>query len=88
MDDIDEAWLGIIAEQYPAVYGICQASELSHSKGMKSYLAFMSVQLIELHRVMKDTGSIWLHCDPTASHYLKLVMDAIFGSVYYLNEVI
>ena len=76
MDDIDEAWLGIIAEQYPAVYGICQASELSHSKGMK------------LHRVMKDTGSIWLHCDPTASHYLKLVMDAIFGSVYYLNEVI
>ena len=86
--DRDEAWLGIIAEQYPAVYSICEISEEAHSQGMKSYLAFMAVRLMELRRVLKDTGCIWLHCDPTASHYLKVVMDVVFGKENYKNEVI
>lgn len=55
---------------------------------MLAYLAMMAPRLVELHRVMKDTGSIYLHCDPTASHYLKLLMDAIFGSENFRNEVI
>ena len=46
---------------------------------MQSYLTMMAVRLMEMHRVLKPTGSIYLHCDPTASHYLKLLMDAIFG---------
>jgi site-specific DNA-methyltransferase (adenine-specific) len=46
---------------------------------MMAYLAMMAVRLIELHRVLKPTGSLYLHCDPTASHYLKTVLDAIFG---------
>jgi site-specific DNA-methyltransferase (adenine-specific) len=46
---------------------------------MMAYLTMMAVRLIELHRVMKLTGSLYLHCDPTASHYLKALMDAIFG---------
>ena len=45
---------------------------------LMAYLAMMAIRLVELHRVLKPTGSIYLHCDPTASHYLKLVMDAIF----------
>ena len=45
---------------------------------MMAYLAMMAVRLIELHRVLKPTGSLYLHCDPTASHYLKIVFDAIF----------
>ena len=47
---------------------------------MMAYLAMMAVRLIELHRVLKPTGSLYLHCDPTASHYLKMLLDAVFGS--------
>jgi len=55
---------------------------------MLAYLAMMAPRLIELRRVLKPTGSIYLHCDPTASHYLKLLMDAVFGPVSFRNEII
>ena len=55
---------------------------------MMAYLTMMAVRLVELHRVLKRTGSIYLHCDPTASHYLKLVLDAIFGNQNFQNEII
>ncbi|MBF0305876.1 MAG: restriction endonuclease [Alphaproteobacteria bacterium] len=55
---------------------------------MMAYLAMMGVRLIELHRVLKATGSIYLHCDPTASHYLKIMMDAIFGADMFRNEIV
>jgi site-specific DNA-methyltransferase (adenine-specific) len=54
---------------------------------MMAYLAMMAVRLIELHRVLKPTGSLYLHCDPTASHYLKLLLDAVFGADRFRNEV-
>ena len=54
---------------------------------MMAYLTMMTARLIELHRVLKPTGSIYLHCDPTASHYLKIVMDTIFGAEYFRNEI-
>src|SRR5580700_3385761 len=55
---------------------------------MMAYLAMMAVRLIELHRVLKPTGSLYLHCDPTASHYLKTLLDAIFGVENYRNEIV
>ncbi len=55
---------------------------------MMAYLAMMAVRLIELHRALKPTGSLYLHCDPTASHYLKLLLDGVFGVAYYRNEII
>jgi len=55
---------------------------------MTAYLVEMTVRLVELHRVLKPTGSLWLHCDPTASHYLKLVLDAIFDVRNFVNEII
>ena len=55
---------------------------------MMAYLAMMAPRIAELHRVLKPTGSIYLHCDPTASHYLKLLMDSIFGHTNYRNEII
>jgi DNA modification methylase len=55
---------------------------------MLAYLSMMAPRLVELHRVLKPTGSIYLHCDPTASHYLKLLMDATFGASGFQNEVI
>lgn len=55
---------------------------------MMAYLAMMAVRLIELHRVLKPTGSLYLHCDPTASHYLKVLLDAVFGAENFRNEII
>lgn len=55
---------------------------------MMAYLSMMAPRLLELKRVLKDTGSIYLHCDPTASHYLKLLMDAIFGVKNFRNEIV
>lgn len=55
---------------------------------MMAYLAMMAPRLIELSRVLKPTGSIYLHCDPTASHYLKMLMDAVFGPANFRNEII
>lgn len=55
---------------------------------MRAYLTMMAVRLLELRRVLKDTGSLYLHCDPTASHYLKLLMDTIFVGANFKNEII
>jgi DNA modification methylase len=55
---------------------------------LSAYLVMMAVRLLELHRVLKSTGSLYLHCDPTASHYLKVILDQIFGSRNFRNEVI
>lgn len=52
-----------------------------------AYLVMMTIRLIELHRVLKDKGSLYLHCDPTASHYLKIIMDVIFGKKNFRNEI-
>ena len=88
LSDLDVAWMGLIADEHPAIYRTIEAAGLTHCKGMQSYLCMMAVRLLEMRRVLKDTGSVYLHCDPTASHYLKLVMDAIFGQVQFRNEVI
>ncbi len=55
---------------------------------MLAYLAMMAPRLIELRRVMKPEASIYLHCDSTASHYLKMLLDAVFGPDRFLNEII
>ena len=55
---------------------------------MMAYLAMMAIRLIELHRKLKPTGSLFLHCDPTASHYLKLLLDSVFGAQRYRNEIV
>ncbi len=55
---------------------------------MMAYLSMMAVRMLELHRVLKPTGSLYLHCDPTASHYLKILLDAVFGATQFKNEII
>ena len=54
----------------------------------KSYLIYMAVRLLEIRRLLKPTGSVYLHCDPTMSHYLKIMMDVIFGRKNFKTEVI
>ena len=88
LDDVDLAWHGEIAEQHPALYAIIDAAREAHGRGMQSYLIMMGVRLLEMRRLLKPTGSIYLHCDPTASHYLKLLMDAVFGLGNFRTEIV
>ena len=87
LSDLDVAWMGLIADEKPAIARILDASSVSHGKGMQSYLTMMAVRLLEMRRLLKPSGSIYLHCDSTASHYLKLVMDAVFGASNFRNEI-
>ena len=88
LSDVDNAWHGEIADREPALYQAIHASELTHGKGMKSYLIMIAVRMLEMRRVLKPTGSIYLHCDPTASHYLKMLMDSVFGQKNFRNEIV
>ncbi len=67
---------------------IAALRDLVGTNEMMAYLVMMAARLVELHRVLKPTGSIYLHCDPTASHYLKIVMDAIFGPTHFRTEIV
>ena len=87
LSDLDVAWMGLIAEEHPAIYKTLETAGLTHGKGMQSYLCMMAVRLLEMRRVLKDTGSVYLHCDPTASHYLKLVMDSVFGAGNFRSDI-
>ncbi len=84
LSDVDAEWVNLIEAKHPALHRVLLAA-MSNSD--KSYLVYMAARLLEMHRILKPTGSIYLHCDPTMSHYLKLLMDAVFGSGLYLNEM-
>jgi len=98
MEAFDDTWhWGLSAEQaFDEVIssGNTDAAEMLRAmrsflkeNDMMAYLAMMAVRLIELHRVLKPTGSLYLHCDPTASHYLKILLDAVFGPFYFRSEI-
>ena len=87
LDDINLAWHGEIKADYPGLYALLQATRTIHGDSMMSYLIYMAIRIMEMRRVLKKEGSLYLHCDPTASHYLKLLMDSIFGEENFRNEV-
>ena len=86
-DDVDDAEHGLLADQEPALYNVVAASRDAHGDSMFSYLIMMGTRLLEMRRILKPTGSIYLHCDPTASHYLKTVMDAVFGAGSFRTDI-
>ena len=88
LSDVDLIEHNRLKREHEWLYALIHAAKNTHSKGMFSYLMMMSPRLFELRRVLKPTGSIYLHCDPTASHYLKLVMDGIFGRSNFQNEIV
>ena len=85
--DVDVHEHGELADRNPAAYAVIEAARQAHGKGMQSYLIFMAVRLLEMHRLLKPTGSIYLHCDDAAGHYLKLLMDGIFGARRFRNAI-
>jgi site-specific DNA-methyltransferase (adenine-specific) len=86
--DVDEQFLGTLAINFPTLAKYIANIGTIHSKAMMAYLTYIAQRAIEMHRVLKDTGSLYLHCDPTASHYLKLLLDCIFGKQGFRNEII
>ncbi len=86
--DVHEEWADQITDDYPRLMEAVESARYAHSDGMGAFMCFMAVRLLEMRRVLKDSGSIYLHCDPTASHYLKAVMDAIFGWRNFQNEIV
>ncbi|MBF2755663.1 MAG: HNH endonuclease [Gammaproteobacteria bacterium AqS3] len=75
----------MLEEKQPVLAGFLQAVG---SKSDKAYLIYMAPRLMELHRILKGTGSLYLHCDPKMSHYLKIMMDCIFGRDNFRNEIV
>ena len=87
-EDVKYGQYSEIAVSHPHIHQIIEASAHTADRSMMIYLMAMSIRLIEMKRILKPTGSIYLHCDMTASHYLKLVMDDVFGRGNFRNEIV
>ena len=77
--DVRDDWLAEIETRSSGVHALLNSAMVVHGESMAAYLTFMAVRLLGLQRVMKRTGSIYLHCGPRTSHWLRVVMDAVFG---------
>ena len=86
-DDVDVRLLAY-ADDHAELFTYIQSIGKIHGSAMKAYLTFMAQRIIEMRRVLKKTGSLYLHCDPTASHYLKLILDYVFGKNNFRNEIV
>ena len=86
--DVHETWTDAIKDDYPAVWSVIDFARATYGDDMGAFLCFMGVRLMEMRRILKPTGSLYLHCDPTASHYLKAMLDAVFGRQQFRNEII
>ena len=89
LEPIDKDWMEQEAHKiHPCLYEVLEAAKEAYNERMQAYLINMAVRLYEMERLLKPTGSIYLHCDPTASHYLKIVMDCVFGFDNFRNEIV
>lgn len=92
LNDVDFIEWDLLSEKYEVVgdklKAVLHTAKLTHGDSMFSYLLFMSTRIYECWRILKPTGSLYLHCDPYASHYLKLMLDAVFSKKYSRNEII
>ena len=87
-DDVEGEWIDQIRDDWPAVWEVIDAARHTWGDDMGAFLCFMAVRVVEMHRLLAPTGSLYLHCDPTASHYLKLMLDAIFSRKNFRNEIV
>lgn len=87
-DEVRDSWVDSIQDDHPAAWAVIDWSRMTYGDDMGAFLCFMAARLIEMRRVLRDDGSIYLHCDPTASHYLKALMDAVFGRQKFRNDIV
>ena len=86
--DVHPEWVDSIQDDWPSAWAVIDWTRMTYGDDMAAFLCFMAVRLMAMHRVLREDGSIYLHCDPTASHYLKTLMDAIFGRRQFRNEIV
>ena len=86
--DVDEYNLDTLAVKFPVLTRYIASTGELHGKPMMAYLTYMSQRIVEMYRVLKETGSLYLHCDQTASHYLKHLLDGVFGKNNFITEII
>ncbi len=87
-NEVHPVWLEQIKDDNPALHDVITAARTAHDDGIAAFLCFLSVRLMECHRVLKPTGSIYLHCDHAANAYIRMAMDAIFGAKNFRNEIV
>ena len=91
-EDVKDEWVQTIKEDHIELHNFLTGIKIISSNKYYlynyCYLSYMAIRLIEMHRILKDSGSIYLHCDPTMSHYIKLLMDIIFGEKNFRNEIV
>ncbi len=86
-EDVHPAWKMSIEDDYPEVFAVIQAVEACASENEAAYIAFMAARLLECRRVLKPTGSIYLHCDSHANSYLRMLMDAVFEAGNFRSQI-
>ena len=86
-NEVHPKWQEEIKDEHPALYQVIESTKIVQGEDTAAFLCFMSVRLLEMHRVLKPTGSIYLHCDHTANSYIRMAMDAIFGKKNFVNEI-
>ena len=86
-EDVDEAYLGELGKTHPDLVKYIFSIGQLHSEAMMSYITYMTQRVLEMHRILKPTGSLYYHCDPTAGHFVKLMLDGIFGRKNFRNEI-
>lgn len=86
--DVNEYQLDIIANDFPELADYIEIIDRISDMSMKAYITYMAQRVIQLHRILKPTGSIYYHCDPTAGHFVKLMLDCVFGKENFRNEIV
>ena len=87
-NDVYEDWVERIDSDYPALAKVIDATRAAHSEGTAAYLTYMAIRAIEMTRVLKPNGSLYLHCDHDANGYLRMTLDALFGHGNMRNEIV
>lgn len=86
--DIHAKWLDIISQKCPALHQLIEAIRIVHSESHGAYITYIGIRMLEMKRVLKSTGSIYIHCDYEADSYLRAAMDAVFGKNCFRNEIV
>lgn len=87
-NEVHPIWLEQVRDENRALYEVIEAAGQCHGDDIAAFLCFLSVRLLEMHRVLKPTGSLYLHCDHAANGYLRMALDAIFGAKNFRNEIV
>ena len=87
-NEVHPIWLDEIKDENRTLYEVIEATEHCHGQDIAAFLCFLSVRLLEMHRILKPAGSLYLHCNHTANAYIRMAIDAIFGAKNFRNEIV